>query len=191
MRFSGRLIPAMMVSLLLPTLAQAETWPQFRGVTGSGISSEKNLPAKWSEQAGILWSVPLPGRADCSPAITANRIDVTTKTDDDSLWVISLDRKSGQEIRKVKVGSGSLSAPGPRNLWADRHNAATPSPIADDQNIWAFFGTGLLVCLDAESGERVRSLRHYVRHGFHPPLVGKFTDCDLHHQRPLVCGRLR
>ncbi|WP_339726984.1 PQQ-binding-like beta-propeller repeat protein [uncultured Gimesia sp.] len=155
MRFSGLLIPAIMVSLLIPALVQAETWPQFRGATGSGISTEKNLPAKWSEQEGLLWSVALPGRANSSPAVTANRIDLTSKTDDNGLWIISLDRKSGQEIRKVKVGSGSLSAPGPRNLWAHRHNPATPSPIADEQNIWAFFGSGLLVCLDAESGEIV------------------------------------
>lgn len=155
MRFTGLLIPFLMASLLIPALVQAETWPQFRGVTGSGISTEKNLPAKWSEQAGLLWSVALPGRANSSPAVTAQRIDLTTKTDDNGLWIISLDRKSGQEIRKVKVGSGSLSAPGPRNLWAHRHNPATPSPIADEQNIWAFFGSGLLVCLDAESGKIV------------------------------------
>jgi len=153
MRFSRVFFPAILVSLLIPSLSQAEIWPQFRGATGSGVSTEKNLPEKWSGQQGILWSVALPGRANSSPAITANRIDITTKTDDESLWIISFDRKSGKEIRKVKVGAGSLSAPGPRNLWANRHNSATPSPIADDKNIWAFFGTGLLVCLDAESGK--------------------------------------
>lgn len=153
MRFSKRIFPVLVFCLLMPAISTAEIWPQFRGATGSGISTEKNLPAKWSQDQGVLWSAALPGRANSSPAITANRIDITTKTNDDSLWVISFDRKSGQELRRVKVGSGSLSAPGPRNLWVHRHNAATPSPIADDQNIWAFFGTGLLVCLDAESGE--------------------------------------
>ncbi len=152
MRCSRLFFPALLFSILIPSLTHAESWPQFRGSDGSGISTEQNLPAKWSDQKGILWSVALPGRANSSPAITSKRIDITTKTDDESLWVISYDRKTGKEIRKVKVGSGSLSAPGPRNLWANRHNSATPSPIADDQNIWAFFGTGLLVCLDAESG---------------------------------------
>ena len=153
MRFSGLFISAIMVSLLLPSPSQADSWPQFRGTTGSGVSSEKNLPEKWSDQQGILWSIALPGRADSSPTITAKRIDITTKSEDESLWIISFDRKSGKKIRKVKVGSGALSAPGPRNLWTHRHNSATPSPISDDRNIWAFFGTGLLVCLDAESGK--------------------------------------
>lgn len=162
MRLSGFLFSSIIVFLFIPTFSHAESWPQFRGAVGSGVSPEKNLPAKWSKEQGILWSVPLPGRANSSPTITANRIDVTTKTDDNSLWVISFDRKSGQEIRKVKVGSGSLSAPGPRHLWVHRHNAATPCPIADEQNIWAFFGTGLLVCLDAESGE-IRWKRDLVK----------------------------
>lgn len=153
MRCSRLFFPVLLFSILIPSLTHAENWPQFRGADGSGISTEQNLPAKWSDQKGILWSVALPGRANSSPAITSKRIDITTKTEDESLWVISYDRKSGKEIRKVKVGSGSLSAPGPRNLWANRHNSATPSPIADDQNIWAFFGTGLLVCLDAKSGD--------------------------------------
>ncbi len=162
MRYSGFFFSAIVASLLMPTFSDAESWPQFRGATGSGVSPEKNLPAKWSNQQGLLWSVALPGRANSSPAVTANRIDVTTKTDDGSLWVISYDRQSGQEIRKVKVGSGSLSAPGPRHLWVHRHNAATPSPISDEQNVWAFFGTGLLVCLDAKSGE-IRWKRDLVK----------------------------
>ena len=126
MRFSRLFILSLIASLLMPALAHSETWPQFRGATGSGVSHEKNLPAKWSQQEGILWSAALPGRANSSPAVTRNRVDITTKTEDNGLWIISFDRKSGQEIRKVKVGSGSLSAPGPRNLWADRHNSATP-----------------------------------------------------------------
>lgn len=132
--------------------APADTWPQFRGAAGSGVSKEADLPSRWSESQGILWSVDLPGRANSSPAVTTDRIDLTTQTDDDSLWIISIDRKEGSIIRKTKVGAGMLAAKGPANLYAHRHNAATPSPIADDDNVWAFFGTGLLVCLNPETG---------------------------------------
>ncbi|WP_278467793.1 PQQ-binding-like beta-propeller repeat protein [Gimesia maris] len=155
MRFSGLTLTACLFIILMSDYSQAETWPQFRGASGSGVSPEKNLPEKWSAEQGILWSVALPGRANSSPAITEHRVDVTTKTDDDGLWILSFDRKSGQQIRKVKVGTGSLAAPGPRNLWAHRHNAATPCPISDAEHIWAYFGSGLLVCLDVESGETV------------------------------------
>jgi outer membrane protein assembly factor BamB len=155
MRLTILLITVCSSLLFLPAASPAETWPQFRGADGSGVSSETNLPTNWSEQKNILWSASLPGRANSSPAITARRVDLTTKTPDNGLWVLSYDRKTGQQLLKVKVGTGSLNAPGPRNLWANRHNAATPSPISDEENIWAFFGSGLLVCVDAASGEIV------------------------------------
>lgn len=66
--------------------------------------------------------------------------------------VLSIDRKTGKVLRRTRVGMGKLAAKGPGNLYAHRHNAATPSPIADDENIWAYFGTGLLVCVRAENG---------------------------------------
>ena len=34
--------------LLCATPARGENWPGFRGPTGQGMSSEKNLPLKWS-----------------------------------------------------------------------------------------------------------------------------------------------
>jgi outer membrane protein assembly factor BamB len=140
------------MALTLGLVTRADTWPQFRGSTGDGVSKEKNLPVKWSNDAGVAWSCDLPGRANSSPAVTANRIDVTSQTDDNSLWVISIDRKTGKVVRKVQVGSGTLDANADPKLWSHRHNAATPSPIADEGHVWAFFGTGLLVCIEAKTG---------------------------------------
>lgn len=130
----------------------ADDWPQFRGVTGSGVSGEKNLPVRWSADDGVLWTVDLPGRANSSPALTESRIDLTTQQADNSLWILSFDRENGRLLRKVKVGSGVLAAKGSKNLYAHRHNAATPTPAADEETVYAFFGTGLLLAVDVESG---------------------------------------
>ncbi len=154
MRSSCRVFAvAILAVTCLSSQSFADTWPQFRGMTGSGVSAEKNLPTRWSADKGVLWSVELPGRANSAPAITANRIDLTTQDEDNGLWVLSADRKTGQIVRRVKVGSGVLEAKGPRNLWAYRHNAATPCPAADENSVYAFFGSGLLVCVDAKSGK--------------------------------------
>ena len=132
--------------------ARADTWGQFRGETGDGVSRETGLPRRWSADAGLAWSVALPGRGNSSPAITSRRVDLTTQTSDGGLWVVSVDRATGKLIRKVSVGQGKLAAKGPANLYAHRHNAATPTPVSDDDHIWAYFGSGLLVCIDARSG---------------------------------------
>ena len=133
----------------------AEPWPQFRGDSGNGISHETNLPSEWSAKEGVLWKSELPGFGNSSPAVTEKHVVVTAQTKDDALWVVILNRKTGDIQRKIKVGNGKLAAKGPANLYAHRHNAATPSPIAVGNRIWAFFGSGLLVCLDAESGKVV------------------------------------
>ncbi len=131
----------------------AEDWSQFRGAYGQGVVAESKLPVRWSSDRGIRWSTELSGRANSSPAVTAQRVDLTTQRDNGGLWVLSFERASGKLIREVRVGTGKLSAKGPANLYAHRHNPATPSPIADDDNIWAFFGTGLLTCVDASNGK--------------------------------------
>jgi len=110
---------------------------------------ETNLPSVWAVDKNVAWTAKLPGRSDASPAVTSKRIYLTSQTDDKSLWVLAIDRKDGRIMWKTAVGKGTLAAQGPKSLYAHRHNPATPSPVADDQHVWAYFGTGLLVCLDA------------------------------------------
>lgn len=148
-------VASVCVVLGMSSLARAETWPQFRGATGNGISTEARLPTQWSESKGVQWQIDLPGKANSSPAVTSQRIDLTTQTDDDALWVLSFDRATGKQLRRTIVGSGKLAAKGPANLYSHRHNPATPSPIADENFVWAYFGTGLLVCVQADTGKIV------------------------------------
>ena len=55
----------------------AQNWPGWRG-DGLGISPEKNLPLKWSEQDGVKWKTPIPGAGHSSPIVWGDRIFVTT-----------------------------------------------------------------------------------------------------------------
>lgn len=152
-RLHSLLMLSLAVVLSAGSSAQADLWPQFRGATGDGVSKETNLPAKWSADSGVAWKTELPGFGNSSPAVTDKHVVLTTQTEDSALWVLIHDRSTGKLSKKVRVGSGKLAAKGPANLYAHRHNPATPSPIAVGNRIWAFFGTGLLVCLDATSGD--------------------------------------
>lgn len=133
----------------------ADEWPQFRGATGDGVSAESNLPSKWSVKKGVKWSVGGTGHANSSPAVTAERVDLTSVDNARHLWVMSYDRATGKLLKKTQVGTGALSAKAEVKLYAHRHNAATPSPAADDRHVYAFFGSGLLVCVEAASGKIV------------------------------------
>ena len=142
---NGRLSLAILLSLTAAWLSplDAEDWGQFRGATGDGVSAEEDVPARWTDGEGVAWSVDLSGRGNSSPVVVGDRVDVTSQREDNSLWVTSLDRSSGRLIRSVRVGSGRLAAKGSANLYAHRHNAATPTPVADEKHTWAFFGSGL------------------------------------------------
>lgn len=132
----------------------ADTWPGWRGAAGRGVSPETNLPSGWAVDKNMAWMTDLPGRSNASPAVTSKQIYLTSQMEDKSLWVLAISRKDGSIAWKTKVGSGTLAAQGPKSLYAHRHNPATPSPVADEQHVWAYFGSGLLVCLDATGNVR-------------------------------------
>ncbi len=142
---------------LLTSSLRAESWPGFRGAAGTGVSTETKLPSEWSQSKNLAWKAKLDGRANSSPCVTADHVFVTTQLDDKSLWVVCVARENGKVRWNVKVGAGELAAKGPKNLYAHRHNPATPTCAADDKNVWTFFGTGLLLCLNAKSGDVVWS----------------------------------
>jgi outer membrane protein assembly factor BamB len=135
------------------SLAGAD-WPGFRGATGSGVSPDSGLPVKWSATDNLRWVTKLPGRANSSPAVIGDRVYLTTATDDDTLQVLALAASSGEKVWTRSVGSGKLRTFGAEELYAHRHNSATPTPAADEGHVWAFFGTGLLVCLDRDGNVR-------------------------------------
>src|SRR5262245_37804765 len=76
---------SIVVSLWLISVAGAspglaEDWPQFRGPTGQGISTERRLPLEWSDTRNIIWKTEVPGLGWSSPVVAAGRIWLTTAT---------------------------------------------------------------------------------------------------------------
>ncbi len=53
-------------------------WPTFRGPTGNGLSSETNVPTRWSTTEGVKWAVDVPGRGWSSPIVWNGRVYVTS-----------------------------------------------------------------------------------------------------------------
>jgi len=70
------------VSLISVGQISAQNWPGWRG-DGLGISPEKNLPLKWSENDGVMWKTPIPGAGHSSPIVWGDRVFVTTGVAED------------------------------------------------------------------------------------------------------------
>ena len=75
----------------------AEDWPQWRGPRGDGVSTETNLPVKWSTTENVAWTVAMPDRSGSTPIIWGDNVFLNVAEGGElHLWV--LDRK---DVRSV------------------------------------------------------------------------------------------
>jgi outer membrane protein assembly factor BamB len=143
-------------------VAEAEDWPQFRGSTGQGVSSEKSVPLTWSDTDNIAWKTTVPGEGWSSPIIHGDHVFVTSTTDDGRLChVICLDRKSGRIRWNTQVFAQEVRKK--RNENSD----ATPTPTTDGQHVFAVFSSGRMVALDFDGtvAWTNHDVRFYGHHG--------------------------
>ena len=66
-----------LVVLVAGSLSAAETWMQFRGPGGQGISAEVTLPTTWSARDNVIWKTALPGPGTSSPIFVGDKIYLT------------------------------------------------------------------------------------------------------------------
>jgi outer membrane protein assembly factor BamB len=138
----------------------AEDWPQFRGPSGQGHSTERGLPLDWSESRSVVWKTPVPGAGWSSPVIAGGRAWITSAVGD-SLRALAFDAATGREVVNVEVfradRSGNLN---PKN------NRASPTPIIDGDRVYVHFGADGTAALTA-AGEIVwrTRLRYESQHG--------------------------
>jgi outer membrane protein assembly factor BamB len=157
-----------------------EDWPQWRGPSGNGISSETDLPTTWSVDNNIAWKVELAGLGGSSPIVMGDRVFVTSQTghvairegsqpqlarDDTSLVTQEIPmggrRAADADTSEVFLVVEAFNRSDGNRLWEYRalstgpfpelhetHNLATPTPVTDGEYIYAWFGNGLIVCLD-------------------------------------------
>lgn len=157
---------SLLVALLcLPCLLAAD-WAQFRGPAGLGTSNETGLPAEWSTSKNVVWKTALPGAGTSSPVVVGERVYLTSYSgyglsvdepgDMDKLMrhVVCVDRASGKIIwsKDFKPSLPESEYSGGNNTW---HGYASSTPVADDANLYVFFGRSGVYCLKLADGSEV------------------------------------
>jgi outer membrane protein assembly factor BamB len=127
------------IVLLTATFAHAENWPQWRGPGLNGVSNEKNLPARWTQEENITWKLPLPGWSGSTPIIWRDRIFLNV-ADGDDLYLWCVDRTKGTLAWKKLLGGG--------NVKMRKQNMSSPSPVTDGKSVYVMTGTGVLKAFD-------------------------------------------
>jgi outer membrane protein assembly factor BamB len=124
--------------ILAATTALSGDWPEFRGPTGQGHSSETGLPLEWSETNNVLWKVPVPGLGWSSPVIADGKVWVTSATIDSdlaSLRALAFDAETGELLVDAEV----FRIPG-SELLNPKNSHASPTPIVDGERVYVHFG---------------------------------------------------
>ena len=180
-------LPALLIVLIAYALrihgasgVNNNDWPQFRGPTGQGHSTETGLPIEWSESRNIVWKTPVPGRGWSSPVVADGRIWLTTATKDKgtSLRALAYDVENGRELINVEVfhlRSADLTNP--------KNSHASPTPIVEGDRVYVHFGAQGTAALST-SGEIIWKTRlpYESQHGNggSPTLYGDLliVSCD-------------
>jgi outer membrane protein assembly factor BamB len=127
--FSLRAI-AVLVLLLAARHADAQ-WTQFRGPNGSGVGFGEGYPFEFSSSKNVVWKTPIPD-APSSPVVIGGRVFLTTSQGDE-LVTISLDAQTGKEVWRRQITRTRTHKIYPAN------DPASPTPVADDAGVVAFF----------------------------------------------------
>lgn len=147
-----RLSPALfMLSLLAfpPHIRAGNTWPQFRGPDGNGISDATGLPQTWSDHENIKWKTDVNGKAWSSPVVWGNQVWMTTATSDGhELYAVCLDRESGKIVFDLKLFD--IANP---QYCIPFNSYASPTPCIEEGRVYVTFGAPGTACLDSHTGK--------------------------------------
>ena len=142
------LAPRFAAGLLAALPIGAQDWSGFRGSNCSAVSDAQDLPTSFGPEESLRWKTEIPfGRS--SPILTESAV-VVTGSDEENLYVMAIDRTSGEER-----WTQALKRARTEEIHSDNDSAA-PTPVTDGQNVYAFFPELGLVSFDAEGDERWR-----------------------------------
>lgn len=147
------------ILLLAGAAAAADDWPQFRGPTGQGATTDKTLPLTWGGEKGenVAWKAPLVGEGHASPIVTGDRVLLTTvrwaggKPDPQVIpehHVLCYGAVDG------KLRWDTTVDPGPWRREDFRSGPgggyAAPTPVTDGKRVYVVFASAVMASLDLD-----------------------------------------
>jgi outer membrane protein assembly factor BamB len=150
-------LPAILlaVSLIIPSLARAENWPNWRGPDQSGVAEGKEYPTKWSSTENVAWKVKLPGRGASTPIVWEDRIFLTCGVEGKNV-LLCYDRK-GKELWRTEIGDA-------KQFKSAKGSSTNPSAVTDGKHVFVYFKSGDFGAVDF-SGHMVWQMNLQEKYG--------------------------
>ena len=139
----------------LPTPEELRlSWPSFRGPSGSGISTHKDIPTEWdaASDKGIVWKTPIPLPGFNSPIVWKDRVFLAGATKQ-RREVYCVDAATGKILWQKEVASTGADSAKPIKVNKNTGYAA-PTMATDGRAVFVMFANGDLAALDFSGNER-------------------------------------
>jgi outer membrane protein assembly factor BamB len=134
---------AVLILTTCSAFAVADDWPAWRGPTGQGYCSEKNLPMTWSDKENVKWKVPLDNPAYSTPIAWGDKIFLTMGTPDGNVRNLHcLSRADGKQLWTTAVKYGEEE-----QRWSN-YPYCHASPVTDGERVVVSFGSAGMHCYD-------------------------------------------
>jgi outer membrane protein assembly factor BamB len=124
----------------------ADDWPAWRGPQGIGISTEKELPTKWSKTENVRWRVTLPEAGNSTPIVSRGRVFVTQAVGE-RRTLMCFDRDSGMPLWQRGVATKEKEPTHGTNPYC------SASPVTDGERIIVSFASDGLYSYDFDGNE--------------------------------------
>jgi len=132
----------------IPVQTQAADWPQWRGPTRDGLSTEKGLLQEWPKDGPKLrWKLADIGSGYSTPAVVGDRLYLMGNDEADSEFVAALAVQDGKRIWRTPVGKVGPNTP------QMNFAAARSTPTVVGELLYALGSDGDLVCLESATGK--------------------------------------
>ena len=136
-------LAAVVAAVVLPVPVAADNWPNWRGPTRDGVTTEA-VPLEWDTETNVTWKLEMPEWTGSTPAIWEELIFLNV-AEGDTLELWCLDRNTGQPIWQRFLSDG--------NRRQRKQNMSSPSPVTDGEHVWVMTGTGILRAFDFDGNE--------------------------------------
>jgi outer membrane protein assembly factor BamB len=160
-------------AFVLAGVVVAADWPQWRGSNRDDVSKETGLLKSWPKDGPkLLWTFREAGLGFATPSVVGERL-YTQGGDGDKEYVFALDLKTQKKAWSTEVGEFF------KNSYGDGPRG---TPTVDGDLIYIIGGQGNLLCVKADTGEKVWSKN--MQHDF----AGQMMSGWGYSESPLVDG---
>ncbi|MFO0966592.1 MAG: PQQ-binding-like beta-propeller repeat protein [Gemmataceae bacterium] len=128
--------------------AGADNWPAWRGPTGQGFCSEKDIPLEWSAKKNVKWKVPLAHPGNSTPVVWADKIFLTQANKGGTeRSLLCLARADGKVLWQRDV-----AYPDNERNWNENWYC-NASPAVDGERVVVSFASAGMYCFDFDGKE--------------------------------------